>query len=77
MFTGKTVFLGIAAVVVLFAGIFLVKSFSQISGQRTSGLGALVANLAEVLTSPLFWIAAVFLFFGVVFLTARLPAGRI
>lgn len=72
MFTGKGVFVGIAAVLVLYAGMWLFKGFSQISGGRTSGTGVIVPNLVWVLTSPAFWVSAVLLFFVVVLLKAKL-----
>jgi len=72
MFTGKAVFVGIAAVFVLYAGMWVYKSFSQVSGSRTSGPGVIVPNLVWVLTSPVFWGTAVLLFFAVALLTARL-----
>jgi hypothetical protein len=76
MFTSKTVFVGIAAVFVLYVGMWVFKGISQISGNRTSGPGVLVANLSGVLTSPVFWCTAVLIFFAAVLLTARLTVWR-
>ena len=72
MFTGKGVFVGIAAVAALYAVVFVVQSFREMPSGGTSGVGTLVPALLRLLTSPGFWAAAVLLFFAVVFLTARL-----
>jgi len=72
MFTGKGVSVGIAAVLVLYVGMWLFKGFSQISGGRASGTGAIVPTLIAVLRSPAFLVAAVVVFFVVVLLRAKL-----
>ena len=74
MVTGKTVFVGIAAVLALYIGMWLVKSFSEVSSTRTTGLDTLLPSLVSLLVNPAFWVSAV-LVFGAVLLTNKLLAA--
>lgn len=71
MSTMLNILAGIGAVTVLFFAMMIYKIAGTVSSTKTTGLGALFGDLSWVLINPAFWITAVGIFIGVVFVAKK------
>jgi uncharacterized membrane protein len=71
MSTLLNILAGIGSVTILFFAMMIYKIAGTVSSTKTTGIGALFGDLSWVLINPAFWLSAVVIFFGVLFLAKK------
>src|SRR5580765_6539172 len=76
MSTVLNILAGIGSVTILFFAMLICKIAGTVSSTKTTGIGALFGDLSWALINPAFWLSAVAIFFGVVFLARKRQSLR-
>jgi hypothetical protein len=71
MFTLKSVLVGLSVVLALFVATFIYRAFGAVSATKTTGMGALLGDVTQIITSPVFWTCSALTFFVVIFLVGK------
>jgi hypothetical protein len=67
------IYLGMVVVITLYWGLYLYRTFSQVSSTKTSGSSMFWWNFYSTAVSPVFWVSALVMFAVIVGWIGRVP----
>ena len=67
------IYMGTVVVITLYWGLYLYRTFSQVSSTKTSGTSMFWVNLYSTFVSPVFWVTALVMFVAIVGWIGRVP----